>query len=141
MDLIDKEDDLAGSGNDFVDYALEPLLKLTLVFGTRNKGSHVKRVDLFLLKVLRYVASYDTMRQTFGDSGLADTRFADQNRVVLRSAAKDLQNTSDLVISTDNGIQFAFLRPLAEVDCELLQVFVLVVGIVIVVVHSCISFS
>ena len=104
VDLIDKEDDLTCRRHDFVNDTFESLFELALVFGTRNKGTHVKGVDLFLLQVLRYIASYNTVGKSFGDSRLTDTRFTDQNRVVLRTPRENLQHTTNLVISTDDGI-------------------------------------
>ena len=104
VNLIDKENDLTCCGYNFVDNAFESLLKLTLVFGTRNQGTHIKGVDLFLLQILRNIASHDTMGKSFGDRRLTDTRFTDQNRIILRTPRENLQHTPNLVISTDDGI-------------------------------------
>ena len=79
------------------------------------------------------------MRQTFGNGGLTYTGFTDENRVVLRSPAEDLQHSPDLIISPYNRVKFALPCSLTKVDGELLEVFV-VLGIV-VSVHSCILFS
>ena len=104
MNLIDKEDDLTGCGYHFVHDALQTLFELTLVLGACDEGSHVEGVDLFLLQVLRYVSTHDSVRQAFGDSGLTDTRFTNQDRIVLRSPTQDLEHTTYLVISTDDGV-------------------------------------
>ena len=104
MDLIDKEDDLTGCGDHFVHDALQTLFELTLVLGACDEGSHIEGVDLFLFQVLRYVSTHNTMRQAFGDSGLTYTRFTDQDRIVLRSPTQDLEHTTYLVISTDDGV-------------------------------------
>ena len=90
VDLIDKQDDLTRCGYDFVYYAFQTLLKLALVFRTRNERTHIEGVDLFLLQVLGDVTTHDTMGKTFCNSRLTYTRFTDQNRVILRSTTQNL---------------------------------------------------
>ena len=104
MDLIDEKDDFSGGSHYFVDDAFESLLKLTLVLRTRNKCTHIEGVDLFLFQVFGHIATYDTMGEAFRDGSLTDTRFADENRVVLRTAAQDLEHPPDLVITTDDWV-------------------------------------
>ena len=60
---------------DFLDDALETLLELALVLGSGNECSHVERVELLVLQVLRHVATHYTFCQTFNDCCLTRTRF------------------------------------------------------------------
>ena len=136
--LINKEDDLARGSDHFVHHAFESLLELTLVLGTGDQRTHIQGVDLFLLQVLRHISAHDSVRQPFRNRCLTHTRFTNQNRVVLRTPRQDLQHTSDLIVPPDDGIQFAFPRPLTEVDRELVQVLILVV--LIRCIHSRILF-
>ena len=63
------------------------------------------------------------MRQAnpFGDGGLAHTRLADQQRIVLAPAAQDLNDTLDLVLATNQRIDLAVARELVEVLGELVD--------------------
>ena len=88
--LINEQDDLAGSGGHFVDYAFQSLFELALVLCTRDECTHIEGVDFLALQVLRYVTTYNTVRQTLGDSGLTHTGFADEDRVVLCPAGEYL---------------------------------------------------
>jgi hypothetical protein len=56
---------------------------------------------------LRNVAGNDSLRKTFNDGGLADSRFANQNRIVFCAARKHLNRATNFVVTADDGIQFA----------------------------------
>ena len=71
VNLVDEQDNLALCLGNLVDNRLEAFLKLALVLGTGNQGTHVERVDLFLLQVLGHVAAHDALRQSLDDGGLA----------------------------------------------------------------------
>ena len=75
MYLVDKQDDAAISLSHLIDHTLESLLKLTLVFGTSNQCTHIERVELLVLKVLRHIASNYTTSQTLDDGSLTSTWF------------------------------------------------------------------
>ena len=61
-----------------------------------------------------------------GYCGLSHARLTDQNGIVLRSAAEDLQDPPYLLVSTDDGIELALRCPLIEIDSEPAQIFKLV---------------
>ena len=63
----------------------------------------------------------DFLRQTFDDGGLAHAGFAEQHRVVLRAAAKNLDDALDLVFAADHGIHLAFAREFREVAAKRAQ--------------------
>ena len=86
VNLINKEDNLAvGVGYLFND-ALQTLLELPLIFGTGYQRTHIERIELLVLQVLWYIATYDTLGKTFYDGSLTCTRLTYQNRVVLGSS-------------------------------------------------------
>ena len=115
VDLVDEKDDLAVSLVDFADDALEPLLELALVLRTGDQGAHVETVDSLALQVLRHIAAHDTLRQPLGDSRLTHAGLADQDGVVLRPAAEDLQHTAYLLVAPDHRVQLAGLRQLVQI--------------------------
>ena len=86
MNLINKEDNLAVGVGYLFDDALQALLKFSLVFSTGYQRTHIERIELLVLQVLWYIATYDTLGKTFYDGSLTCTRFTYQNRVVLGSS-------------------------------------------------------
>ena len=107
MNLIDEEDNLAVGIGYLLDDALQTLLELTLVFGTGNQCTHIERIKLLVLQILRYVATDDTLCKSLNDSGFTCTRLTDKDRVVLGSARENLKNSSDFLITTDNRVELA----------------------------------
>ena len=128
MDLVDKEDDLPVGLGHLVHYGLEPLFELALILRTSDQCTHVEREDLFALQVFGHVAAHDTVRQPFSDGRLTDTRFTDQNRVVLRPPTQDLQHAPDLLIASDHGIKLTRPRAFVQVDGVLAQRVVRILG-------------
>ena len=68
-----------------------------------------------MFQAFRNVTVHDSLREAFRDCGLADPRFADQNGIVLRSAGKNLDDTSDFFIPSDHRVQLLFRREFGEV--------------------------
>ena len=126
--LVDEQDNTPIGFRHLVDDALQALLELTLVLGTSYQGTHVKRVELLVLQVFRHVATYDTSRQSFDDGRLTRTGFTDEYRVVLRAAAQDLQHTTNLIVTANDGVELTMTGQLHQVLGVLLQRLVVVVG-------------
>jgi len=59
--------------------------------------------------------------QAFDDGGFPHAGFADEDRVVLRPSAENLQDTLDFVCTTDDGIQLPFLGQLSQVTSEFVE--------------------
>ena len=121
VDLVDEEDDFAVGLDDLVHNALQTLLELAFVLGTGNQGAHIKGEEFLGLQILGDIATDQTLGQSFRDSGLADTGLTNQNRVVLGTARQNLQHTADLLVTTDDRIEFALLGHLVEVLGVLVQ--------------------
>ena len=115
VDLVDEEDDLAVAVHDFLDHALQPLLEFALVLGACDQRAHVQGEDLAALEVLGHLPVHDLGGDAFRDGGLADTRFADQDRVVLGPPAQDLQHATDFLVAADDRVELSFGRGLVEV--------------------------
>ena len=58
----------------------------------------------------------DLARETFGDGGLADAGIADEERIVLVPAAKDLDRALDFRLTSDERIDAALARLVVEID-------------------------
>ncbi len=119
VQLVDEEDDLALGVLDLGEDGLQPLLELAAVLRPGEERADVERPDALPLQTLGHVAGDDPLRQPFRDRGLADTRLADQHRVVLRPAREHLDHAADLLVAADHRIELALLRRLGQVAAEL----------------------
>ncbi len=106
--FVDKQDDFARRGFNFLENSLEPLFKLTAVFRPGDQCAHVQRQQPFVAQGFRHVTINDAQGQPFGDGGFTDTGFPDQNRVILGAARQNLHRPADFVIASDDRVNFAF---------------------------------
>ena len=118
--LIDKQDDVVGLGC-LLDHVLEALLELTAILGARNETRQVERPDILVHEVLGHVAGGDLLGQTLDDGRLAHAWIAQDERVVLGAARKDLHHALDFLFAADHRIEFAVARLLRKVGRELLK--------------------
>ena len=129
VDLIDEEDDFPFALGDFADDRLETFFKFALVLRPSDEGSHIERIDLLGAEVLGDVATDDTEGQTFCDSRLTDTRLPDEDGVILRTTGEDLQDATDLIVTTNDRVELTATSTLAEVDSVLAEGVVLLLGV------------
>ena len=120
MHLVNKQDNVVGFGR-LLDHVLESLLKLTAILGARNKTRQVERPDILVHKVLGHIASSNLLRQALDDSRLAHAGIAQDKRIVLGAARKDLHHALDFLFATNHGIELAVARLLRKVGGELLE--------------------
>ena len=120
MDLVDEEDVLLRL-LDLVDDLLQAVLELATVLGACDERCDIERPDLLVAQDIRHVACADELRQAFGDSGLADTRVAQDHRVVLLAACEHLHDALDLAVAADDRIELAISGKLREVAAVLLE--------------------
>ena len=73
------------------------------------------------LSVLGHVAADDPLGEALGDRGLADARLADEDRVVLRPPAQDLDDPPDLLVPADDRVELAGAGLGGEVAAVLLE--------------------
>ena len=121
VNLIDEEQNLALARNDLLHDGLQSLLELALILRAGNQRTHVERVNHLRLEVLGHVAVDNTVGNALGDGRLAHTGLTDQDRVVLRTARKNLQHAANLLVTPDNGVELARTSLLVEVDGVLTQ--------------------
>src|SRR4029077_18323806 len=100
---------------------LEPLLELAAVLRACDECGKVQAVDLLALEDLGHLVRRDPLGEALDDSGLADTRLADQNWVVLLAASEDLHDALDLRLAAHHRVELALLRLLREVATELVE--------------------
>src|SRR3569623_1197477 len=93
-----------------------------------DQGAEVERQQRLALQRLRHVAVDDTDGKTLSDGRLADARLADQHRVVLGTAAEDLDGAANLLVAADDRIQLAVAHRLGEVTGIFLERIVLRLG-------------
>ena len=120
MNLIDKENGVRIVLQGF-EHAFEPLFKVTPVFRAREKRAHIERVHNGIGQYIRHISIDNPSRQAFGNGGFTNPGFADQQRVVLASAAENLHHTFQLFFATDQRIDFAFVGQGIEIDGVLLK--------------------
>ena len=118
--LVNKQDDVVSLGG-LLDHVLEALLKLTAILGARNEARQVERPDVLVHEVLGHVAGSDLLRQALDDGRFANAGIAQDKRVVLGAARKDLHHALDFLFAANHGIELAVARLLSEVGGELLE--------------------
>ena len=105
VELVDEQDDLALGVDDFLEHRLQALLELAAILRAGDQRAHVQRDDFLVLQPFGHVAANDAAGEPFDDRGLADTRFADQHRVVLRAAREHLDHAADFLVAADDRIE------------------------------------
>ena len=116
MNFVDEQDDFAFGFNHLIYNGFQTFFEFAFVFGTRHKRAHIEAENLFRFQIFRHIATHNAVRQSFGNGRFADTGFAYQNRVVFGASAQNLQHAPNLVIATDNGVEFAAASALVQVD-------------------------
>src|SRR5688572_12583641 len=131
VQLVDKQHDLAGGVDHFLQHRLQPVLELAAVLRAGDERAHVERHDLLVLQAFRDVAADNALGKAFDDGGLADAGFTDQDRIVLGAARQDLDDAAHFFVAADHRIELALARELGEIAAVLLQRFVLAFRILI----------
>ena len=127
--LVDERDDLTVGVLDLLEHRLQSLLELTAVLGAGDHGGEIETDEPLVLEARGYVTFDDALGKPLDDGGLADTRLADQHRVVLRATTQHADHPADLLIATDHRIEFALAGPLGEVETEPLERLVLILRV------------
>ena len=126
MHLIDERDDFAVGVFDLLQHRLESFFELAPVLGAGDHRGQIEADQPLVLETAGNIALHDPLGETLDDGGLADSGFADQHRVVLGSAAEHANDSADLVVATDNRVEFAAPGPFREVEAEPLERLILV---------------
>ena len=130
MNLVDKQDNIAVTA-DFFNKAFDSAFKLTSELSARNKSRKVEHMNLFISQLCRNISCRNSERKALCNCGFADTGFADKARIVLCSAAKNLNRSVNLVISADNPVNFARISFRSQVGAELAEILSLFLGFIL----------
>ncbi len=118
--LINDKDHV-GRTTDLVHDLFEALLEFTAVLGACHQQTDVQGEDALVLKDVWNLALVDALGEPFGQGGLADAGFTDEDGVVLGPAAQDLNDPVDFVLSAHHRIKLAFGGELGQVAAEFIQ--------------------
>ena len=108
----------------FLQDGLQALLEFAAELRAGDQRAHVERDDALVLQAFGHVAAHDALRQTFHDGGLADAGLADQHRVVLGAARKNLDDAADLFVAADHRVELALRGELGEIAAVFFEGFV-----------------
>ena len=120
VDLVDEKDRVLRLAQ-FVEQLLHPLLELAAELRAGDQRRDVEREECLPGQRIGHLARRDAQRQPLDDGALAHARLADQDRVVLLAARKDLDHALDLPVAPYHGVDPAFARLPREVDAELFE--------------------
>jgi hypothetical protein len=131
VQFVDEDDVLALGLGDLLQQGLEPFLELAPVLRSGHHGGNVDLDDLLVAQRLRHITIHHALRQTLDDRRLADTRLADQYRVVLCAPRQHLNDATDLLVTPDYRVQLAPARHIREIRRVLLDRLVLLLRIAV----------
>ena len=128
MHFVDEQQDPAVARRHLGENRLQPLFELAAILGARNESPHVERHEFLVREIVGNVAVDDPQGQSLRDGRLADTRFANQDRIVLGSPGQDLHGSADFVVATDDGIDLPFPRICSQIPRKAIQGVIPFVG-------------
>src|SRR5690349_22558891 len=106
MHLID-EDDAVLAGANLFDDLLQPLLELATIFRPGDQRADIERQQALAHQRLRHLARDNALGQPLDDGRLANAWLANQRRIVLLAARKDLNNALDFLLAPDDRVELA----------------------------------
>ena len=121
VQFIDEQDDLALGLLHFVQYCLQPFLKLAPVLGARDQRAHIQRENGLVLQLFGDVLLHDSLGKSLGNGGFANAGFTDENGVVLRLPGQDTNNIPDFLIPSDHRVHLLLSCPLDQIGAVLFQ--------------------
>ena len=106
VQLVDEKDDVAVLFS-LLHYLLDTVFKFATVLSTGYHASKVQSQQLFVQELFRHLTLGNFLSQSLGYGRLADAGFANKTGVILTAAGQDLDHPLDLVITTNDRIQFS----------------------------------
>src|SRR6185312_9651290 len=94
---------------------LEPFLKLAAVLCSRHNEREVERKNALIGEKRRYIAIRYALCKSFDDSRFANAGLTNKNRIILGSAAENLNDPLDFLFPPHQRIKLAFERRLGKV--------------------------
>ena len=120
VDLVDEQDRVSFLAQLRQD-RLQALLEIAAILGAGHHRAQIQRVDGGVAQHLRHLAVDDHLRQSFGDGGLADPGFTDEQGIVLAPPAQDLNGAFDLIAPADQRVDTPLPRQFVQVAGEVFQ--------------------
>ena len=117
MKLVNEQNNVLGP-SDFVNNCLYSLFELPAIFRPGHHHRQVKHHNPLALEDFRHLLVDYLLAQALDNCGLADTCFAQQNRVVFRAPAEYLYQPLNLVLSADYRVKFIIGCQLRKVSAE-----------------------
>src|SRR5262249_15057869 len=120
VQLVDEQDRVLGPA-DLVHDRLDAFLKLAAILGAGDHHGQVKHDDAPVAQQLRDAAVDNGLSESLDDGRLADAGLAEQHRVVLLTAAQDLDDPFNLILPADDRVELALASELGQVAAEAVQ--------------------
>ena len=117
VDLVDEEHRV-GLFLQRLQHGLDAVFEVAAVAGTRQQGAHIEREDFGIFEGVGYFAGHDLARQPFGEGGLADSRFAHKQRVVLATTTQHVNGAQDFFFAPHQRVESALFGFDAEVGAK-----------------------
>ena len=105
MKLINKQDDLTFALFYLFKNRFQTFLKFTTVFGTCYQCTHIQGKNFLILQCFRNISCYNSLCKTFHSGCFTNTRFTDENRIVLGLTGKNTDHIPDLTVTSNDRIQ------------------------------------
>src|SRR5271157_612565 len=121
MSFIDKEYDRDRRCLDLLADRFQPVFELALYTGACLEKPEVERPDLDVSEARRHISLDNLQRETFHDSGLPDTCFSCQYRIILPAADQYVDHLPDLKVAPEHRIDLALSSLFCQVDGELVE--------------------
>ena len=120
MELVNEQDYIRILRH-LVDDGFQPLLEISSILRSCHDRTHVQRNESLVGKHRRDVSCNYLDSNAFHYGGFADSRVADQHRVVLSAASQNLDHALNFGFSSNERIELPFACSLGYVVAELLK--------------------
>ncbi|MBT9162751.1 MAG: hypothetical protein DDT27_01313 [Dehalococcoidia bacterium] len=104
MYLINEEHTVSGCFY-LLDNLLQPFFEFPAVLGAGDQCPDIKGQEPLPTQGLGDIARSDTVSDSLGNSGLADTSFTDEDGVILSPPAESLNYPLLLLLPSNNGVK------------------------------------
>ena len=115
MDLVDHKNGVSDLA-DLIQQTENTGLKLSSELRSGNKRRHVQEIDLLILQLIRYISCNDAESKCFCNCRFSDARFANQARVVLLAATKDLDHAHQFTLASNDAVQLSISCILCQIS-------------------------
>ena len=124
MQFIDKQNDFPFALSDFFQNSFQTFLEFTTVFCTGYQCTHIQSKNRFIFQTFRYIATDDSLCQSFYGCRFTYTWFTDQYRIVFCLSGKNTNHISNLAVTADDRIQLLISRTLYQILAVFFQCIV-----------------